>query len=497
MPSDPDSVYERTMEQINSQSDSSQIELANRVLSYLVFAKRDLSIHELIEALAVKPGTTKLDALWKRPPQILIKVCRGLVVIEDSSRIIRLAHLTLQDYLAERYKPGIEKIQKDICLTCITYLSFDAFKDGPCPNHKSLRDRKKAHVFLDYAGSQLTTHLLELKEKDAFSEEIFNLAISKEISESFLQIHFNMLYLSRASALHIAAMLGQEAVMARLLLAKEGVDPNSKDGSGETALSWAARYGHEAVVKLLLDSDEVDTQAKDMYGETPLSKAAINGREAVVKLLLDSGKVDADRKDEYGRTALWLAACHGREAVVKLLLDSGKVDADSKDRFDQTALSIATWNGREAVVKLLLESDKVQDGDSKDAFGRTALSYAAEKGYETVVKLLLASDKVQDGDSKDSEYGQTALSYAAEKGREAVAKLLLGSEKVQDGDSKDAQGLTALWYATRHRHEAVMKLLLASNKIQNAGLDVKLLPAANKIQDIEVDDSKYSDSCSG
>jgi len=53
-----------------------------------------------------------------------------------------------------------------------------------------MEDRKKEHVFLDYAGRQLRAHLLELKEKDVFSEEIFGLTVSREISENFLQIHF-------------------------------------------------------------------------------------------------------------------------------------------------------------------------------------------------------------------------------------------------------------------------------------------------------------------
>jgi len=80
--------------------------------------------------------------------------------------------------------------------------------------------------------------------------------------------------------------------MARLLLAKEGVDPDSKNESGETALLWAVRYGHEAVVKLLLDSDKAqDGDSKDRLGGTALSHASENGHEAVVKLLLASDKV--------------------------------------------------------------------------------------------------------------------------------------------------------------------------------------------------------------
>jgi ankyrin repeat protein len=47
----------------------------------------------------------------------------------------------------------------------------------------------------------------------------------------------------------------------------------------------AAENGHEAMVRLLLTRDGVDPDSKDVYGQTPLSWAATNGHEAVVKLL--------------------------------------------------------------------------------------------------------------------------------------------------------------------------------------------------------------------
>ena len=50
----------------------------------------------------------------------------------------------------------------------------------------------------------------------------------------------------------------------KLLLNKEGVDPNSKDTfDGRTPLWQAAEAGHDTVVKLLLDKEGVDPDSKD------------------------------------------------------------------------------------------------------------------------------------------------------------------------------------------------------------------------------------------
>jgi ankyrin repeat protein len=52
-----------------------------------------------------------------------------------------------------------------------------------------------------------------------------------------------------------------------------------------TPLYWAAGGGHEAVVRLLVERDDVEADSKDGSGRTPLSRAAGQGHEVVVKLL--------------------------------------------------------------------------------------------------------------------------------------------------------------------------------------------------------------------
>jgi ankyrin repeat protein len=80
-------------------------------------------------------------------------------------------------------------------------------------------------------------------------------------------------------------------------------DVNRKDNNGWIPLSWAAEKGHVALVKLLLAKDGVNPDSKDYEGRTPLSLAAEKGHEVLVKLLLAKHGVDRDSKDtQYGQT---------------------------------------------------------------------------------------------------------------------------------------------------------------------------------------------------
>lgn len=82
----------------------------------------------------------------------------------------------------------------------------------------------------------------------------------------------------------------------KLLLARDEVEPDSKNNRDRTPLSHAAGKGHEALVKLLLATDGVDRNPKDNKGWTPLSSAAWSGHEAVIALLLGTDGVDVDWK---------------------------------------------------------------------------------------------------------------------------------------------------------------------------------------------------------
>lgn len=114
------------------------------------------------------------------------------------------------------------------------------------------------------------------------------------------------------------------------------------DNDGLTPLLLAVRNRHATVVKLLLATDGVDPDSMDNIGWTPLSLAAGNGYEAVLKLLLARG-AETRAKDIDRRAAFHLAAESGHLDAVKLLLDRG-AEIEAKNAEDRTPLHLAAQN---------------------------------------------------------------------------------------------------------------------------------------------------------
>ncbi len=258
--------------------------------------------------------------------------------------------------------------------------------------------------------------------------------------------------MDRNEALVKAAAAGNERLVRGLI--EEGADPMTKDCNGRIPLSFAAKNGHEAIVRFLLEGRDrgpkflppflnivwapysYAVNSQDNCGRTPLSFAAENGHVAIMMLLLVKG-ANLGSEDHDGRTPLSLAAENGQEAIVRLLLCKEPKGAKigntygtlfmrefnalfSRDKRGQTPLSFAAKNGHETIVRLLLERGaKVC---SRDYDGRTPLLFAAERGHNAIVRLLL--EKGSKANSKDN-FGRTPLMVAAQNRYKAILKLLL------------------------------------------------------------------------
>lgn len=129
-------TYDRIIEGICGQSSST--ELAFNILCWLAKAKQTLTIEELQTAVAIEHNRYELSELDLADTLTLVDVCAGLVVFDEHTGTVRLAHYTVQEYLQLKTPTILLNAEAKISMACITYLSFDSLKTGACPTVKGV-----------------------------------------------------------------------------------------------------------------------------------------------------------------------------------------------------------------------------------------------------------------------------------------------------------------------------------------------------------------------
>ena len=156
-----DKAYDDTVDRIGNQEQGTR-ELAKRVLFWIVYAKRPLNTEELRHALAVEPGTCRLDEMNLSPVSDMVSSCAGLVCVDGN--IVRLVHYTTQEYFQRRDLKGFWDVQRDIIATsCLTYLSYDVFAEG-CLTRPDLESRLQEYAFFNYAAQNWAYHIQDTQQ---------------------------------------------------------------------------------------------------------------------------------------------------------------------------------------------------------------------------------------------------------------------------------------------------------------------------------------------
>jgi len=420
-------AYAATLSRIKAQQ-RSRSKLGMEVLMWVSHAERPLHVDELCHALGVEEGSIDLNIRNVPAVETLLACCLGLVTVEKSSSTIRLVHYSLQEYLSHNSNLFLMP-HSMIAEVCLTYLNFRHIR----VLSPTLRSVPPTAPFVEYASCYWGTH-----SRRGNTESVKTLALKlldgydKHISSKILLLRgmppwyqpFDWEGTPRGfTGLHGASYFGCVEITTALLETNKW-DVQAADFNGNTAIAWAARRGHEGVVKVLLEQNKFNPDTVDNdYGRTPLLWAAKNGHEGVVRVLLDRTDVNPDKADTiYDQAPLLCAAENGHEGAVKMLLKLNNVNPDRVDRWGRTPLSCAAKNGHEGVVKMLLERNDVNP-DRADKWNRTPLARAAKNGHEGVVRMLLKENDVSF--DRADKWSRTPLSWALENGHEGIAKLLL------------------------------------------------------------------------
>ena len=380
------------MDRINSQH-ADKATLARKVLSWVFHASRPLTILEIQHALAVEAGDTTLDEDNIPEEELLLSVCNGLVTYGKEGGFLTLVHYTFQQYLEQKAETLFPNAQADIARTCLTYLSFDDFEQGPFPKGKGSLVRLERWPLLSYAASKWGYHARQGAEEAcrdmilSFLSQDVKMSASVQIlliRESTGLYHVDR-FAYEVSALWLASFYGLEYTVSCLLASQRyGVD--GKTTWGDTALHGAARCGNLRILDMIL-SKSTDVIAKDGGGDMSLRlRFSFGSAYDISRLLLDGG-AHVNAVTFRGETALYLAILSGQKWLARLLLTRG-ADVTLENDFGLAPLTLASDAGDEEFVQMLLEHDlqkQIQCGIVDNAIRK-----AAVKGNLSLLRLLLA-----------------------------------------------------------------------------------------------------------
>lgn len=172
-----------------------------------------------------------------------------------------------------------------------------------------------------------------------------------------------------------------------LTLLLRGLDPNTPDEAGRSALSLAMANDALDAAKALLASPELKVDLRNAQDESPLMLAALRGQTDLVRLLIKRG-ADVNKT---GWTPLHYA-CTGTTDhqldIVKILLDENAyIDAESPN--GSTPLMMAAMYGKTEVARLLLEEGADPTLANQKKF--TAIDFAQRASRPELVELISAA----------------------------------------------------------------------------------------------------------
>jgi hypothetical protein len=143
-------IYDQVMERLRHQGYFDLPDLAIRILSWIFHAQRPLQMSELREAIAIRDGDVDLKMSDLNDPAVVVEACGGFVV-HDTTGWVRFTHEQVNAFLQDRHIDLVPK--RNMAISCLTYLTFETFEDGPCQDEASFNIRLQERPFGRYAAS--------------------------------------------------------------------------------------------------------------------------------------------------------------------------------------------------------------------------------------------------------------------------------------------------------------------------------------------------------
>lgn len=189
------------------------------------------------------------------------------------------------------------------------------------------------------------------------------------------------------SCLHYAAARGDTQTIRHLLA--YGMNINQRNALGRTPLAEAARLGQLQAVRVFIAQGAAIRIPDTKSGFTALHFAARNQHPAVLRTLLLAG-ANPNVHNQWRQTPLWLAAWQawqGNTVIAHILVEFGAT-VDNADQQGHTPLHMAARAGNAPMAAYLLAAGAAVN--YRDNQGRTPLYQAVRGNHLQAARILLA-----------------------------------------------------------------------------------------------------------
>jgi ankyrin repeat protein len=398
-----------------------------KLLRWVFYAARELTVEELRFAVGIEPDMQDLDCDLDLPPsQSFLDSALGLLTVVRQSenhqlQVVHFSHLTIKDYLSEHSSQYFPDGHAPLAHVTITYLNFTAMSSAA--GRARFAEKGDLYPFFEYAALEWGRHA-QLANNDS---ELCDIALKWLLSEQFSQLldirHSRFKKVHRwlywvHSPLQEACYFGLSSIAAKLLNSGQRVNaPGS-----EHTLHHAAYFGHEESARGLLQHQSIQVNSCEECGSAPLHLAVWMGNNAVVDLLLGHPDIDMNVLDQNQDTPLHMAAYRGQTLIVQTLLQHRSIQINRLDHMGWTPLHLAVWMGHEAIVDSLLHHADI-DVNVPNGSQETPLHLAAYLGHTQIARVLLQCSNINV--NVRDEKGRTALTYAVRRRNIDIARMLL------------------------------------------------------------------------
>lgn len=463
-------------------------QLAYRILSWISYALRPLTVDELRHALEVELGEFTLDEENLIDEGDVTAVCAGLVTVETEGRIVRMVHYTTQDYFERIRETRFPEVRSSIATACLAYLSY---KDV------ELRDAGHRFYFEDStvrSANMQSGHLEEIADiHEPFSGKSWD-AVRSTVSSHYTSQGVCLEFYDYAAHYWTKHLRGKPE--AELQLA--GLEFIRSDQARYTSMStlrfwWVDRviadelcvavvYDLQILCQAMLSPSIVDIRSAEYISDERIDNALIFsgtfGRARIAEILMRIQRWRAGDNQECSPitsavlSASIEAAWSGNRATVCVLLDKEREDGDIESPYAGIPSSGPTIDNQKGKTPQTTDLDSVGTEDK-------VIEALMEQGFDVTMPLIGATgneaclkraiDQGWDLEETETRYHKTALIVAAEIGRTAIVDLLLSNGA--NVDARDQWMETALHYAALNGNFEIVKLLIAAGADPEAETD--------------------------